>query len=197
MESDESSDEECSTSSSEDEEYAMAVRDFKKFFKRRGRFGERKSRGQVGWSRDQVYLEWWPRVLLGVQGGDGGDSDNNDNKINIEIFVEDVPIESSDDVIDINVNNYSNAFEENIVLDFEELTEEMGQAVTDRLKIEHTDAQGQIVFTSHAWRRLFGIREPLVHELMMEFFSTCVTPRQGRNARRNENGYHHNIMVSI
>ncbi|GKB70112.1 alpha/beta hydrolases superfamily protein [Tanacetum coccineum] len=33
-----SSDEECSTSGSEDEEYAMAVRDFKKFFKRRGRF---------------------------------------------------------------------------------------------------------------------------------------------------------------
>ncbi|GJX50285.1 retrovirus-related pol polyprotein from transposon TNT 1-94 [Tanacetum coccineum] len=34
----ESSDEECSTSGSEDEEYSMAVRDFKKFFKRRGRF---------------------------------------------------------------------------------------------------------------------------------------------------------------
>nr|GEY06090.1 UBN2 domain-containing protein [Tanacetum cinerariifolium] len=34
----ESSDEECSTSSSEDEEFVMAVRDFKKFFKRRGRF---------------------------------------------------------------------------------------------------------------------------------------------------------------
>ena len=33
-----SSDEECSTSESEDEEYAMAVRDFKKFFKRRGRY---------------------------------------------------------------------------------------------------------------------------------------------------------------
>nr|GFA88770.1 retrovirus-related Pol polyprotein from transposon TNT 1-94 [Tanacetum cinerariifolium] len=33
----ESSDEECLNSSSEDEEYAMAVRDFKKFFKRRGR----------------------------------------------------------------------------------------------------------------------------------------------------------------
>ncbi|GJW06012.1 reverse transcriptase domain-containing protein [Tanacetum coccineum] len=32
----ESSDEECLTSESEDEEYAMAVRDFKKFFKRRG-----------------------------------------------------------------------------------------------------------------------------------------------------------------
>ncbi|GJZ38197.1 zf-CCHC domain-containing protein [Tanacetum coccineum] len=34
----ESSDEDCSTFDSEDEEYAMAVRDFKKFFKRRGRF---------------------------------------------------------------------------------------------------------------------------------------------------------------
>nr|GEV85645.1 putative reverse transcriptase domain-containing protein [Tanacetum cinerariifolium] len=33
----ESSNEECLTSSSEDEEYAMVVRDFKKFFKRRGR----------------------------------------------------------------------------------------------------------------------------------------------------------------
>nr|GFB46452.1 UBN2 domain-containing protein [Tanacetum cinerariifolium] len=31
----ESSDEECSTYESEDEEYAMAVKDFKKFFKRR------------------------------------------------------------------------------------------------------------------------------------------------------------------
>ncbi|GJZ24402.1 hypothetical protein Tco_0561861 [Tanacetum coccineum] len=34
----ESSDEVCSTSGNEDEEYAMAVRDFKKFFKRRCRF---------------------------------------------------------------------------------------------------------------------------------------------------------------
>ncbi|GKA62887.1 hypothetical protein Tco_0762406 [Tanacetum coccineum] len=34
----ESSDEESSTSDSKDEEYAMAVKDFKKFFKKRGRF---------------------------------------------------------------------------------------------------------------------------------------------------------------
>ncbi|GKD56568.1 UBN2 domain-containing protein [Tanacetum coccineum] len=34
----ESSDEDCLTFGSEDEEYAMAIRDFKKFFKRRGRF---------------------------------------------------------------------------------------------------------------------------------------------------------------
>ncbi|GJR06722.1 hypothetical protein Tco_0529706 [Tanacetum coccineum] len=29
------------------------------------------------------------------------------------------------------------------------------------------------LFTSHAWRRLFEIRAPLVRELMLEFFSTC------------------------
>nr|GEV01678.1 serine/threonine protein kinase SRPK1 [Tanacetum cinerariifolium] len=34
----ESSDEECSTFGSQDEEYAMVVRDFKRFFKRKGRF---------------------------------------------------------------------------------------------------------------------------------------------------------------
>ncbi|GKD41559.1 hypothetical protein Tco_1261766 [Tanacetum coccineum] len=34
----ESSDEECSTSRGKDEEYAMVVNDFKKFFKRKGRF---------------------------------------------------------------------------------------------------------------------------------------------------------------
>ncbi|GJU60600.1 retrovirus-related pol polyprotein from transposon TNT 1-94 [Tanacetum coccineum] len=36
----ESSNEECSTSGSEDEEYVMAVRDFKKFFKRRGSWSD-------------------------------------------------------------------------------------------------------------------------------------------------------------
>ncbi|GJS68163.1 retrovirus-related pol polyprotein from transposon TNT 1-94 [Tanacetum coccineum] len=40
----ESTDEECSTSGSEDEEYAMAIRDFKKFFKRRGRFNGKSDR---------------------------------------------------------------------------------------------------------------------------------------------------------
>ncbi|GKE62785.1 hypothetical protein Tco_1513152 [Tanacetum coccineum] len=32
--------------------------------------------------------------------------------------------------------------------------------------------QGQSVFTSQAWRRLFDIRGPLLHELILEFFST-------------------------
>ncbi|GJW18603.1 hypothetical protein Tco_0026039 [Tanacetum coccineum] len=34
------------------------------------------------------------------------------------------------------------------------------------------DREGQSVFTSRAWRRLFKIRGPLVHELILEFFST-------------------------
>ncbi|GJU21106.1 hypothetical protein Tco_1154448 [Tanacetum coccineum] len=36
---------------------------------------------------------------------------------------------------------------------------------------ENRDAQEQSMFTSRAWRRLFDIRGPLVHELILEFFS--------------------------
>ncbi|GJW69386.1 zf-CCHC domain-containing protein [Tanacetum coccineum] len=49
----ESSDEECSTSRSEDEEYAMAVRDFKKFFKRRGRFVRQPRNGKKTFQRSR------------------------------------------------------------------------------------------------------------------------------------------------
>ncbi|GJY04293.1 retrovirus-related pol polyprotein from transposon TNT 1-94 [Tanacetum coccineum] len=49
----ESSDEECSTSGSEDEEYAMAVRDFKKFFKRRGRFVRQPRNDKKAFQRSQ------------------------------------------------------------------------------------------------------------------------------------------------
>nr|GEX31609.1 hypothetical protein [Tanacetum cinerariifolium] len=38
--------------------------------------------------------------------------------------------------------------------------------------MENIDAQGQSLFTSRAWRRLFEIRGPLVHELILKFFST-------------------------
>ncbi|GKE93493.1 hypothetical protein Tco_1574588, partial [Tanacetum coccineum] len=41
-----------------------------------------------------------------------------------------------------------------------------------RILMEHKDAQGQSVFTSRAWKRLFDIRGPLVHKLILEFFST-------------------------
>ncbi|GJZ94424.1 hypothetical protein Tco_0666627 [Tanacetum coccineum] len=39
--------------------------------------------------------------------------------------------------------------------------------------MDHTRGNGQVVFTSHAWRRMFEIHGPLVLELMLEFFSTC------------------------
>ncbi|GJS39225.1 hypothetical protein Tco_0564268 [Tanacetum coccineum] len=39
-------------------------------------------------------------------------------------------------------------------------------------KREVHKVQGQSVFTSQVWRRLFDIRGPLVHELILEFFST-------------------------
>nr|GEY45541.1 transposase, Ptta/En/Spm, transposase, Tnp1/En/Spm-like protein [Tanacetum cinerariifolium] len=47
----ESSDEECPISSSKDKEYAMAVRDFKKFFKRRGRFMRQPRNGKKMFQR--------------------------------------------------------------------------------------------------------------------------------------------------
>nr|GEZ07847.1 alpha/beta hydrolases superfamily protein [Tanacetum cinerariifolium] len=47
----ESSDEECPTFGSKDEEYAMAIRDFKKFFKRRGRFVRQPQNGKKMFQR--------------------------------------------------------------------------------------------------------------------------------------------------
>nr|GEW03106.1 pentatricopeptide repeat-containing protein [Tanacetum cinerariifolium] len=49
----ESSDEESLTSGSEDEEYAMAVKDFKKFFKRRGRFVRQPQNDKKTFQRSQ------------------------------------------------------------------------------------------------------------------------------------------------
>ncbi|GJX44240.1 hypothetical protein Tco_0260916 [Tanacetum coccineum] len=46
-------------------------------------------------------------------------------------------------------------------LDFVGLTEGMRQTLDDRLKMVYTGDEGQELFTSHAWRRLFEIREPL------------------------------------
>ncbi|GKE76085.1 hypothetical protein Tco_1542205 [Tanacetum coccineum] len=49
----ESSDEECLTSGSKDKEYAMAVRDFKKFLKRRGRFVRQPRNNQKTFQRSR------------------------------------------------------------------------------------------------------------------------------------------------
>ncbi|GJS00916.1 hypothetical protein Tco_0317424 [Tanacetum coccineum] len=48
------------------------------------------------------------------------------------------------------------------ILDFEGLTPEMRQDLAMRLRMVYTSEDGQQVFMSHAWRRLFGIRAPLV-----------------------------------
>ncbi|GKE30331.1 hypothetical protein Tco_1445715 [Tanacetum coccineum] len=58
------------------------------------------------------------------------------------------------------------------VFDFGGLTELMDEGLRGRMLMKHKDVQGLSVFTSRAWRRLFEIRGPLVHELILEFFST-------------------------
>ncbi|GKD94328.1 hypothetical protein Tco_1374165, partial [Tanacetum coccineum] len=57
-------------------------------------------------------------------------------------------------------------------LDFDELIEEMDQDVTERLRMQHTNAEGQVLFTSYAWRELLDIYGPLVRYIILEFFST-------------------------
>nr|GEU55833.1 hypothetical protein [Tanacetum cinerariifolium] len=59
------------------------------------------------------------------------------------------------------------------ILDFKGLTSNMRQDLAERLRMVYTGDDGQEVFVSHAWRRLFEIRAPLVHEFLLEFFSTC------------------------
>ncbi|GJW71970.1 hypothetical protein Tco_0128887 [Tanacetum coccineum] len=59
------------------------------------------------------------------------------------------------------------------ILDFKGLTPDMRQDLAERLRMVYTGYDGQEVFVSHAWRRLFRIRAPLVQEFILEFFSTC------------------------
>ncbi|GJT66357.1 hypothetical protein Tco_1017837 [Tanacetum coccineum] len=59
------------------------------------------------------------------------------------------------------------------ILDFEGLTPDMRQDLAERLRMVYTRDDGQEIFVSHAWRRLFEIRAPLVQEFILEFFSTC------------------------
>ncbi|GKE43688.1 hypothetical protein Tco_1470972, partial [Tanacetum coccineum] len=69
----ESINEECSTFESKDEEYSMAVRDFKKFFKRRGRFMKQprndkktfqRSRDDKNGKSDRNALDAATRIIL-------------------------------------------------------------------------------------------------------------------------------------
>nr|GEV34601.1 hypothetical protein [Tanacetum cinerariifolium] len=58
------------------------------------------------------------------------------------------------------------------VFNFGGLPDLMAEGLSGRMLIEHRDAQGQSVFTSRAWRQLFDIRGPVVHKLILDFFST-------------------------
>ncbi|GJV56195.1 hypothetical protein Tco_1457200 [Tanacetum coccineum] len=49
-----------------------------------------------------------------------------------------------------------------IVFDFGGLPDLIAEGLSTRMLMEHRDAQGQSVFTSQAWRRLFDIRGPLL-----------------------------------
>ncbi|GKD02523.1 hypothetical protein Tco_1177497 [Tanacetum coccineum] len=71
----ESSDEECLTSESEDEEYAMAVRDFKKFFKRRGRF-VRQPRNEKRHSKEAETKKKNKKDFVGGFWSDSGEEDD-------------------------------------------------------------------------------------------------------------------------
>ncbi|GJW68178.1 hypothetical protein Tco_0122602 [Tanacetum coccineum] len=57
------------------------------------------------------------------------------------------------------------------VVDFQGMPELMRDDLFTRIRMEHHDDAGVVVFTSQAWRRLFGIMGPLVWELILEFLS--------------------------
>ncbi|GJY02537.1 hypothetical protein Tco_0360689 [Tanacetum coccineum] len=73
-----SSDEECSTSGSEDEEYAMAVRDLKEFFKRKGRFMWRSKSSH--WIMSKTTERQEQRAFVGGSWSDSGEEDDEKAK---------------------------------------------------------------------------------------------------------------------
>ncbi|GJV86500.1 uncharacterized mitochondrial protein-like protein [Tanacetum coccineum] len=58
------------------------------------------------------------------------------------------------------------------VLNFGGLLDLMAEGLTGRMLMEHRDAQGISVFSSQAWRWMFEISGPLIHEYILEFFNT-------------------------
>ncbi|GKE88921.1 hypothetical protein Tco_1566396, partial [Tanacetum coccineum] len=57
------------------------------------------------------------------------------------------------------------------VFDFRGLPDLMAEGLSTRMLMEHQDDQGVSLFTSRAWMRLFEIKGPLIHELILEFYS--------------------------
>ncbi|GJU45019.1 hypothetical protein Tco_1202285 [Tanacetum coccineum] len=58
------------------------------------------------------------------------------------------------------------------VFDFGGLPDLMAEGLSGRMLMEHHDKAGVSVFTNRAWRRMLDIKGPLVHELILKFFST-------------------------
>ncbi|GJU64934.1 hypothetical protein Tco_1246769 [Tanacetum coccineum] len=58
------------------------------------------------------------------------------------------------------------------VFDFRGLSDLMAEGLSARMLMEHQDDQGVSLFTNRAWRRLFDIRVPLIHDLILEFYNT-------------------------
>nr|GFA13615.1 hypothetical protein [Tanacetum cinerariifolium] len=65
------------------------------------------------------------------------------------------------------------------VLDFEGMPELMRDVLYARMRMEHRDGDGVVVFTSHAWSRVFETRGPLVRELILE--NQACYPNQEHN----------------
>ncbi|GJT51147.1 hypothetical protein Tco_0977304 [Tanacetum coccineum] len=59
-----------------------------------------------------------------------------------------------------------------VCFDIMGLTPEMRQDLAKRLRMVYTGDDGQEIFVSHAWRRLFEIRAPLVCDFILEFLNT-------------------------
>ncbi|GKC41319.1 hypothetical protein Tco_1059041 [Tanacetum coccineum] len=67
---------------------------------------------------------------------------------------------------------YSREVHRVLVADFLGMPDLLRDGLTTRMLMEHLDEASVSVFTNRAWRRMFDIRGPLVHELILEFFST-------------------------
>ncbi|GJY44641.1 hypothetical protein Tco_0432854 [Tanacetum coccineum] len=91
------------------------------------------------------------------------EKDNDDNDIGI--------IQSSEDMAPLPAADQRHPW---LRYQIEEYNEGIRHSYEQRLETIWSRLVNRVhVFVSHAWRRLFGIRAPLVREFILEFLSTC------------------------
>ncbi|GJW90626.1 retrovirus-related pol polyprotein from transposon opus [Tanacetum coccineum] len=100
------------------------------------------------------------------------DSENDNDKVNMPSFPSPEPMVNIADFEERLEKIYGREMHQVQVFNFRGLIDLMADGFSGRMLMEHREAQGQSMFTSRAWRRLFEVRGPLVHELILEFFST-------------------------